>query len=525
MKHVHLIVLLLFVAVTNGPLRAQFSTYEDLLTPTPSTNSAYDMSITVNPDNSATAHVLVGLFNPATQERNLITADSVGNIMWSKKQTTTANYTTNFTAAIRIPGGYFDCAYSFDNTNNTRKEVCIKSDANGNPVWAKAYQIPSMTFRSQTHCGQMSDGSFVVSGDVMSGVPLTYVHLMRLDSMGNVIWSQAYTPTTGTQDHFNMDITPAQCILVTAQRAANSNNPAGSSIMRVRADGSLHWAKRFYSGSWLYGVDIKSTPQDSIWVMNQFMNTNTDMNPVIIKTDSLGQVAWSKRYSYSTFDISPSGCITTRDNGLVIFGDIGIQNTTLHSYLMKVDVQGNLLWAIRTPGLLIKSIAETTSGGIAYVGTDINGTNKLIMGRKDPTGRNDCDTNQLPFVTSPLTVAWQPDSLSAAYFTVPVTLNFTAVNSSFTDSALCVSTIGMSETPATDPFIIAPNPAGEHIRISGLQGQGTIRLYNSRGQLCLQTAVQQPEMQLDVAGLGNGLYLLTVEKEGRVNSRKIIIRH
>lgn len=521
-NYARLFVLLLLAASANGPLQAQYSTYEDLLIPgTP--NSAYDMSITVNPDNRATAHVLLGP-TVTSQERYLVHADSTGTINWNVKQPlTSSSYTIDYTAAIRIPGGYFDCAYASDNVNSARKEVCIKTSANGTPVWAKSYQVPSMTFRAPTQCGQLNDGSFVVAGDVISGAGITYVHLMRLDSMGNVLWSQVYTPTTNTQEHAGMTVTPAQCIVVTTVRS-DSNPILGSSVARVRANGSLHWARRFVSGPWLFPVDVKSTPEDSLWIMSKIPDGQNNKNPAIIKTDSLGQVAWGKQYTYTGYDLTPAGCITTRDKGLVIFGTISSTLTTPHSYLMKVDAQGNLLWTVSTPSILIKSIAETPSGGIAYVATDIMGNNELIMGRKDPAGRNACDTTPLPFTVVPLTVTWQPDSSAAAFSAAAVVLTYTVYSYNFADSALCNNTIGISEPTAADLITIAPNPAGDHIRISGLQGQNTIKLYNSRGQLCMNQVTRSEEQWIDLSQFAEGLYFVSIENGQQRITRKVIIQ-
>lgn len=519
------VLLLLFLSTgINTVAVAQHATYTHILS-TDSATSANDMSITVNADNSAAAHVLIRDPSTSSQIRYVLKADSAGVISWSKKlQQPSATYSDiQNTSVIRIPGGYFDCSKATYTPAVTYDPVCIRSDANGDPVWAKVYHMPGVSSWGIPDCGQLNDGSFVIADDVFSVLEIPYVHLMRVDSNGTLLWAYIYSPTLGQEMHTALAVTPAQCALVMAVRS-NGSPVLGSTVIRVRANGSAHWMHRYLKGNWLYPVDIKSTAGDSIWILSKTPDNLNNKNPVIIKTDSLGQIAWSKEYAYPNHDITPEGCITTADNGLITFGTVLTLSAPTHSYLMKTDAQGNLVWARASSALLIKSIAETPSGGIAYVATDINNNKQLIMGRKDPLGRDGCDSAALPFTVQSIVTTWVPDSVTAPVSGGAINLNYTATPVSFSDSAICNQPNGFAAYPETGLFQVAPNPAGNTVRISGLQAQAVIHFYNSGGQLCMQTTLQANEQEVDITPFAEGLYFIIIDSGNKRAAKKLVIQ-
>jgi hypothetical protein len=523
-KHARLFVLLFFAATATHPLWAQSGTYTHILA-SDSATSAYDMSITVNTDNSATAHVLFKEPAAAGQQRYVLQADSAGVINWAYKlqQPSLLYKDITNTSVIRIPGGYFDCSMARYDPNLIDVAVCIRSDANGIPVWAKAFHTPGYYPAGDPDCAQLNDGSFMIAADIYSPLEIPYVNLIRIDSNGTALWSNIYSPSLSGGSHTAMTTTPAQCALVMAERSDSAGLP-GSLVIRSRADGSTHWMNRYQKGNALFPVGIKSSTGDSAWLLCKTPDFLNNKNPVIIKTDSLGQVAWSNEYAYPNHDITPEGFITTADNGLITFGTILSLSIPAHSYLMKTDAQGNLVWARESPVLRIKSIAETPSGGIAYVATDINNNYQLIMGRKDAQGRDDCDTAGLPFTVQPVVITSAPDSVSAPVSVAPVPLNYTAAALPFSDSALCSLTSSVASYPESGALQLSPNPAGNTVRISGLTYPGVIRIYNAGGQLCMQANMQANEQQFDISMLAEGFYAVIIDSGNKRTAKKLIIK-
>lgn len=89
--------------------------------------------------------------------------------------------------------------------------------------------------------------------------------------------------------------------------------------------------------------------------------------------------------------------------------------------------------------------------------------------------------------------------------------------------------VGIADRTGGGPaFMLSPNPASDRVAIHGRDPQvamRTVRVFDVRGGLVLATTLTGDVAQLDVAGLGDGLYLLEVN-EGAVSGRlKLMVQH
>lgn len=75
-----------------------------------------------------------------------------------------------------------------------------------------------------------------------------------------------------------------------------------------------------------------------------------------------------------------------------------------------------------------------------------------------------------------------------------------------------------SEVSVSTDLLISPNPAADHIQISGFMPTQTFVLYDLNGQEILRST----EAEIDVRALSNGLYIYTIfESDARVSSGKL----
>ena len=79
------------------------------------------------------------------------------------------------------------------------------------------------------------------------------------------------------------------------------------------------------------------------------------------------------------------------------------------------------------------------------------------------------------------------------------------VNSDLTLAAFFKGT-GVSEDGLT-PMTLYPNPAKGSIRISGIEANTTVEIYNSLGEL-VRTVNAGPDQEIGVSDLASGLYLV-----------------
>ncbi len=75
------------------------------------------------------------------------------------------------------------------------------------------------------------------------------------------------------------------------------------------------------------------------------------------------------------------------------------------------------------------------------------------------------------------------------------------------------------------PMVVYPNPAREYITISGLQGKGTLTVFDAIGKRWVHHKTTQPEEKLFIGHLPKGNYFVQVTEGKTVKTVKITIDH
>lgn len=86
--------------------------------------------------------------------------------------------------------------------------------------------------------------------------------------------------------------------------------------------------------------------------------------------------------------------------------------------------------------------------------------------------------------------------------------------------------VGVDDNEASGTFGLAPNPAGDRIRITGLPaalGRANALLYDGTGRLALNEPVSAPSDELDVSLLPPGIYHLRIDAIGQSQAQRLII--
>ena len=244
---------------------------------------------------------------------------------------------------------------------------------------------------------QTSDGGYVVTGETHSfGVGWGDVYLLRLDSLGDTLWSRTFGGALYDCGRCVQE-TPDGGYIVVGE--TQSFGAGGNDVYLIRADslGNTLWTQTYGGGDYECGYSVKETADGGYVVAGEtgsFGAGGRDM--YFIKTDFLGNVVLDATYggggSERGFSIE-----LTSDGGYIIAGhtsSFGAGGDDV--YVVKTDDSGHVEWS-RTYGTTStewgRSAVETPNGGYSIAGeTRASGVFNLYLIAADSAGNTLWDT-------------------------------------------------------------------------------------------------------------------------------------
>lgn len=213
-------------------------------------------------------------------------------------------------------------------------------------IWDKTYGSPN-NFDYGFSFIKTSEGDYVLSGSTnISG--LVYQReclLIKTDSNGNHVWNKTYAEGTVYGCSVIQNSDDSYTLFGTHFDFTNYYTPY---IIKISTNGDHEWNKTYDSGNVLPNHLCFSGVQtnDGGYAIFCYKNLGVENDDyTIIKTNSNGNLQWSKSYDFlGKYDWCYSG-IQTSDGGYALFGravDSAIWKWTY--WLVKTDSNGNHEW-------------------------------------------------------------------------------------------------------------------------------------------------------------------------------------
>jgi len=210
--------------------------------------------------------------------------------------------------------------------------------------------------------------TYSVDGDVLNNIGESDVWIIKLDSLGYILWSKTIGGTQ-FEGASSVDITFDGGYIIGGSTTSNDGDVSGNHgetdywIVKLDSAGNIQWQK-CYGGSDRDDIhDIQQTPDSGCIVVGETSSADGDVvgqhschgcDPDfwILKLDPLGSIQW-QRCLGGIFTEFPSGGITqTTDGGYVAAGvahssnsgDVSGCHGLFDYWVVKLDSAGNLLW-------------------------------------------------------------------------------------------------------------------------------------------------------------------------------------
>jgi len=272
-------------------------------------------------------------------------------------------------------GSFPDVGWSCEQTSDGGYIIAgnnvTKIDSLGNAIWANDY---GGVFRSVQ---QTVDGGYILAGYIGSGAGERDVYLVKVNSIGDTIWAKAIGGDT-TDVAYSVQQTTDTGYIITGSTQSYGAGKNDIYLIKTDNNGSIEWTKTFGGTENDFGYSVKQTLDSGYIITGAAISLGSgNFDVFLLKTDNTGDIVWAKTYGSNFLDDIGYSVQRTSDNGYVIAGytdDFGMGIGGL--YVIKTDSLGNIIWTKDygkgggdyNLGEGAKFISQTNDGGFIITG-------------------------------------------------------------------------------------------------------------------------------------------------------------
>jgi hypothetical protein len=479
--------------------------------------SSYITSIQEDIDGS----LILSGFTQIFLKNFIIRTDSNGDTTWMK----------TYVDSVVLPGSYVDNTrdhgYVVAVNRGTSGPYIFKTDSNGNVLWAREIAVGSVEVYVETILA-LPDSNILISGEFLNMNSMSQdIFLMKLNLNGDTIWTRAFG---GSYDDYSrsIDITSDGGFIIGGSTLSFTTSLESFYLIRTDSGGNILWSKKYEnSNEYVRCFSVKQT-FDGGFIL-------TGPQGGILKVDSLGNFLWNYKYSFNdfySFDISLSS-----DSGFIITG-WGLDTLANEGiFIFKIDSNGNPQWGkifdcnddgvaahVRISVIQLSDNGYVTGGWRTNNGLDSTGSYLI---KTDKFGNSNCNQHNILLTMDPESL--QENSVttllySGTFFINPVTITTGHLDSVLT---LCSSITEIQNVNDRMPgFLISPNPSQGQFSINNLKKNiNKIWIYNLFGQNVFESSFNQNQESLAIncQNLSPGIYFVKAIFDSGTVIKKIVI--
>lgn len=326
--------------------------------------------------------------------------DNKTNFLWSKDYDFEHKVFPDGSLTL-LEGDSFLLSGVMDTTSINK--VLMKGTPNGDVVWTKGFGRDDMN--TPLLLGDapvdVSSRGFFLAGDVYSPGFRNDIFLTETDSAGNQIWGKVYSEnTTGfytTKVKMTQD---SGAIMVgSALTIPNSN----ISVVKTDSIGNIEWSRVYGEANLVeIGTAITPTPDGGYLIGGRKINPLLPSHPgLLIKTDTFGTPQWALNVDFQTSDTILINDIMMMSDGNALVSGSLLGAVDNFAYMMKIDMSGDIIWKRRykastRQSLLSNGLDEASNGGGIYLTSSDEDPDNTQAGfyliKTDENGETICDS-------------------------------------------------------------------------------------------------------------------------------------
>ena len=355
-------------------------------------NEAYDIIQTFD-----SGYMLVGeahAFGSGSSDIFALELTQNGDTVWTK---TYGGINSDYSyKVIQLKdSGYILSGYTETYGLGIRDVYLLRLNKRGDTLWAKAYGGNGID--GSNDMVQTKDGGFVVVGNTFSfGEGVSDIYIIKVNALGALQWANAYG---GSLNDFGNAITETSDsgFVITGSTESFGSGQRDVYLLKIDSIGNLIWSKAMGGTENESGKSIVELPNKDLIVFGNTRSFGKGFEDYyLIKLNSLGDTIMTKTYGGISIDFGES-IKQTNDKGFIMAGYTNSFNTWNYDiYLVKTDSLGNSGCHQNSTSTIVVNplTVKTTTASIESFGSGI--TNPTIkIGNTLTKPINVCNINSI----------------------------------------------------------------------------------------------------------------------------------
>lgn len=209
------------------------------------------------------------------------------------------------------------------------KILLVKASQSGNIIWSKTFESVSDWMGGKLI--QTPDSGYVIINNYYPSQP----QLLKTDKNGSYVWEKTFV----NRAPFDVKVDRNGGLILIADGTNGSNY-----LIRTDSEGNFISENQLIDGDFGYNQTIQQTSDGG------FVFPNNYSGPQVVKCDSLGNVEWTKDFSFDPLHwLTIYAVVPTSDNGYILTGstlgrDSINGDSTQSLTVYKLDIKGDTVW-------------------------------------------------------------------------------------------------------------------------------------------------------------------------------------
>jgi hypothetical protein len=348
---------LFFLLTSSNLLLAQFVYMNQRYNIVPYNTFDYGKTI-LQQENSFIVH---GETFNQTGQRTIVTMkiDSAGELEWIKTiGSDTEVRASGFPGSLKkVNDNYFCAANRRTNTTNWVHDrgLLIKFNDEFDTIWSKEYGelvVPYDTAFIIWNINRTSDGNIILTGTRKPYAIDPKVYLIKTDTSGNKFWEHVYSNLPGDVQGYSVISTTDGGYAIGAfqyYHVPPSDETGDPLVIKTDSLGNFEWVKNLggnFSDSHVMlalSTDGNILAYCTYAVLNN-PGSDSYKSPQLTKLDNNGSIIWERRYLKPKHFTYPGNLHVDNDGSIIICGKTMISYPRNTGWMMKLSSEGDSLW-------------------------------------------------------------------------------------------------------------------------------------------------------------------------------------